>query len=280
MKLLATSDIHQMGSKWKSLVKVCQNESFDIVAIAGDICPKNQGIELQLSFLSHLKKYAKSIQDTRAKLVFMLGNDDNQHLIPDMLKGHDEGLWIYIADKVIKINNYEFVGMPYVPDYPFGYKFWCNPEFNDKPRISYYTICEPCILDDNNHFKQIPNFDQWFKSKSSIDDILNNLAKQVQDIKKSIWLIHAPPSQVMLDVCQNGHRVGSDAVLKFITDHQPMLCIHGHIHESPEYNGHKWNHMIGNSLCVQGGQLGFDLHYSVFDIEDGKIKSKKHSIYE
>lgn len=268
-----------MGSKWKSLVQVCQNEKFDVVAVAGDICPKDCGIESQLSFLSSLKKYASKIQNTGAKLVIMLGNDDNQNLINDMVKGDADGLWIYIADKIVPIDGYEFVGMPYVPDYPFGYKFWCHPEFKNCPKISLYTFCEPLILDENNNMKEIQNFSQWFSNRISIDEMLNNLASKIKNMKKSIWLIHAPPSGAGLDICASGDKVGSQAVLKFIEDYQPMLCIHGHIHESPEYNGHKWNQQIMDTLCVQGGQLGYQLYYSVLDIEDGKINSKRHSIY-
>ena len=42
-----------------------------------------------------------------------------------------------------------------------------------------------------------------------------------KDMKKSIWLIHAPPSDLFLDVCCHGAKVGSNAVLKFIQQYQP-----------------------------------------------------------
>ena len=103
--------------------------------------------------------------------------------------------------------------------------------------------------------------------------------KKVKDIKKSIWLIHAPPSGLALDICCHGAKVGSGAILKFIETYQPLLTIHGHIHESPEYNGHKWKQYCNETLCIQGGQMGFDLYYSMISLENGKIKKVEHSIY-
>jgi len=280
MKILAVTDIHQMISKWKDVVEVCQNKKFDVVAIAGDLFPKDTYITGQMPFLKHLKKYAAKINDTGAKIVIVLGNDDNQNAIPEMEQAHKDGLWHYIPNDVCEIGGYEFAAMPYVPDYPFGYKFWCHPEFKEYPRIERNPFTHPVLVNENNKFEQIENFESYFINKTSIYDALVKTAAKVKDVKKSIWLIHAPPSHLMLDVCSHGARVGSDAVLKFIEDYNPLLTIHGHIHESPEHNGHKWFQSHEGTLCIQGGQLGFNLHYSVIELENGEIKSTKHSIYK
>ena len=63
MKIIATSDVHQMISKWKELVKVCKKEKHDVVAIAGDNFPKDTYITGQMSFMPHLVKYAKNIKE-------------------------------------------------------------------------------------------------------------------------------------------------------------------------------------------------------------------------
>ena len=281
MKILATSDIHQMISKWKELVKVCQSqkEKFDIVLIAGDLFPKDDYIQGQLPFMSHLKRYANKIKETGAEILIALGNDDNELLIPEMENADKEGLWHYMSEKVVEINGYEFAGMPYVPDYPFGYKYWCAGEFEDNIRIDPKQFTDPVLINKYNEFTVIPDYSKYLKEKKKIWESLVEVVAKVKNIKKSIWLIHAPPSDLALDVCSHGGRVGSQAVLKFIQEYQPLLTIHGHIHESPEYNGHKWNQQEGSTLCIQGGQIGFDLHYSTIVLENEKIKSKEHSIY-
>ena len=279
MKILATNDVHQMISKWKGLVKACKKEKPDVVAIGGDLLPKDTYITGQMPFLHHLKKYATQMKETGAEIVIILGNDDNQNAIPEMKQADKDGLWYYISEKVVEIGGYEFVGIPYVPDYPFGYKFWCHPEFKDAPRIDPEAFTGPVEVNANNEFETIKNFKEYFTAKKAIYDILVETATKVKDIEKSIWIIHAPPSSMSLDVCCHGAKVGSYAVLKFIEKYQPLLTIHGHIHESPEFNGHKWKQHCDKTLCIQGGQVGFDLHYSIIELEGGKIESTKHSVY-
>jgi len=279
MKILATTDIHQMISKWKLLVKECQKNKYDVIAIAGDLLPKDKYIVAQMPFVKHLRKYARQINTTGAKIVIALGNDDNQNMIPEMEKGHKEGLWYYAPEKVVEIDGYEFATMPWVPDYPFGYKYWCRGEYKENLRIDPVQLCDPLMVTKDNTFETIKNYPEYLKNQKTIWDSLMDTLAQVKDIHKSIWLIHAPPANMALDVCARGDRVGSHAVHEFIVKHQPLLTIHGHIHESPEYS-HRWFQNEGNTVCIQGGQIGFDLHYSVIEIEDGKIINKRHSVYD
>ena len=267
MKILATNDIHQMISKWKELVKICQNEKFDVVALSGDLLPKDSYILGQLPFIKSLKKYATKINDTGAKIVVTLGNDDNQNFIP-LMEEENNKLWYYLSNSAVEINGYEFAGMPYVPDYPFGYKFWCRGEFKDNPRIDAIQNCDPVLVNKDNKFETIKDYPKYLSEQKSIWECLEETAAKVKNISKSVWLIHAPPSDLYLDVCARGVKVGSKAVLKFIQEYQPLITIHGHIHESPEYNGHKWYQNEGKTMCIQGGQIGFDLHYSTIVIEN------------
>lgn len=279
MKILATNDIHQAGYKWKEVVKACKEEKPDVLVVAGDLFPNDYGILEQFDFVKHLKKYAQQIKDEGVEIVLTLGNDDNQLLIPEIEKGRDEGLWNEVHNKVFEIDGYEFAGMPYVPDYPFGYKFWCHPEFKSKLRIDPQQFGRPVIVNEDNQFEAIPKLSDYMASKISIYDTLVKTSSVLKDVKKSIWLIHAPPATLGLDICAHGARVGSEAVLKFIQEYQPFITIHGHIHESPEYNGHKWYQNEGETICIQGGQMCPGLYYSVIKIQDGKIIGLKHSIY-
>jgi Icc-related predicted phosphoesterase len=281
MKLLITSDIHENVSKWKDLVKVCQNEKPDVVAISGDLFPKYNGILSQLSWVDEFQKYMKKIKKNAKNIVLMLGNDDNQLLAPYMrlitipsLEKPDL-LWHYSADNVIEIEGYEFVGMPYVPDYPFGYKFWCHPEFKYNLRIDPMQFSEPLLVTKDNKFEVIDNYEAYMKKKEPIYDALNRLSKRVRNMNKSIWMIHAPPVNMGFDICLSGKRVGSSAVYKFIEEQQPFLTLHGHIHESP-FNGGKWINTSGKTTCIQQGQWN-NFCYVIMEIEDGIIKNVRHS---
>jgi Icc-related predicted phosphoesterase len=73
-------------------------------------------------------------------------------------------------------------------------------------------------------------------------------------MNKTIYVIHMPPHKLGLDQCFHGAKVGSKAVYDFVLKNQPLLSLHGHIHESPDVTG-RWHAKLGNTLCIQPGQL-------------------------
>ena len=91
---------------------------------------------------------------------------------------------------------------------------------------------------------------------------LDALARQVRDPRKAVFMIHVPPHDSGLDTAplldENLRPtisagdvlrgpVGSTAVRKIIETYQPLLTIHGHIHES---GGER---KIGKTLCINPG---------------------------
>jgi Icc-related predicted phosphoesterase len=281
MKILALSDIHQGTDKWKMLVETCQDfkGQIDIVVIAGDLFPKNTTINNQKIKTKLLKDSAQKIKDCGMKLILTMGNDDNQNLISFMDEEDKNGLWYHLHEKIVEIDGYEFVGMPWVPDHPFGYKYWCRAEFKNDLGIEIFQYSKPVVLTEDDQFRKIGDYKRFLQDQLPIYDCLKNLASIVKNMDKSIWLIHAPPSDLRLDICAGGSFAGSKAVLKFIDEFQPFITIHGHIHEAPEYNGHVWFVQHNKTLCIQSGQLMPYLHYAILDVENGKILNKKHSVY-
>jgi len=91
---------------------------------------------------------------------------------------------------------------------------------------------------------------------------LEALARQVRDPRRAIFMIHVPPHDSGLDTAplldENLRPtisagdvlrgpVGSTAVRRIIEDFEPLLSIHGHIHES---GGER---RIGSTLCINPG---------------------------
>jgi uncharacterized protein len=88
------------------------------------------------------------------------------------------------------------------------------------------------------------------------------LAERVADPGRSVFMIHVPPHDSGLDtapILDENLRptvsagdvlrgpVGSTAVRRVIEDYQPLLAVHGHIHES---GGER---RIGRTLCINPG---------------------------
>jgi len=115
---------------------------------------------------------------------------------------------------------------------------------------------------------------------------IENLASSLKDVHKSIFLIHVPPINTAIDeapllqdlkmkVDVTGIKiahVGSTAVRATIEKLQPMVSLHGHIHES------RGVARIGKTLCVNPGseyEQGI-LRGAVINIEEKSKKLRSH----
>jgi len=100
------------------------------------------------------------------------------------------------------------------------------------------------------------------ESEDELYTRLDALAQQVRDPRRSVFMIHVPPHDSGLDtapILDENLRptvsagdvlrgpVGSTAVRRLIEAYQPVLAIHGHIHES---GGER---RIGDTLCINPG---------------------------
>jgi Icc-related predicted phosphoesterase len=131
------------------------------------------------------------------------------------------------------------------------------------------------------------NMTPWRCARDVEEDILeqklDQLAGMIQKPEHSITILHVPPFSSGLDTCPDldenlkiitsGGQVvmksaGSFAVKAFIEKVQPMLSLHGHIHESP---GHVH---IGRTLSINAGSEYAEaiLKAAIINLEDGKVK--------
>jgi hypothetical protein len=98
------------------------------------------------------------------------------------------------------------------------------------------------------------------ESEESLAERIDAMASQVPDKSHAIFNLHCPPYQSGLDEAPaidadlrllHGGRalrpVGSTAVRKAIEKHQPLISLHGHIHES------KGAIKIGKTLAINPG---------------------------
>ena len=112
---------------------------------------------------------------------------------------------------------------------------------------------------------------------------LDELAAMIQKPERTIAILHVPPFGSSLDTCpdldknlkiitEGGQVVmksaGSPAVKAFIEKVQPMLSLHGHIHESP---GHVHN---GRTLMINAGSEYAEgiMKAAIINLENGKVK--------
>jgi Icc-related predicted phosphoesterase len=120
------------------------------------------------------------------------------------------------------------------------------------------------LLSTPGGLKEIADWFAYARALPTLADELERLVRP-KDMDRAVYVIHMPPHNLGLDECRPGPRVGSKAVYDFLSEHQPRLSLHGHIHESPQVSG-RWHARLGDTLCIQPGQLE-PFTYVVIDLE-------------
>ncbi len=139
---------------------------------------------------------------TDFKVYMAPGNDD--HFEVDDVIGSSTAI-INANDRIVKLGEHEMVTFA-----------WTNPTPWDTPRE---------------------------KPDEELEPMLESLISGIKDMPKAIFNFHAPPygyaldlaPELTADLIQAADRrihVGSRAVTKMIDKYQPLLGLHGHIHES------------------------------------------------
>jgi hypothetical protein len=113
---------------------------------------------------------------------------------------------------------------------------------------------------------------------------IEKMAAQVNDVKNAIFNLHVPPIDSGLDTCPKldenlkpviagGEMVmmggGSSSVRKAIEKYQPLLGLHGHIHESKGFV------KIGQTLCLNPGSEYSEgiLRGALVELGNGSVKN-------
>lgn len=101
-------------------------------------------------------------------------------------------------------------------------------------------------------------------TEDEYQDKFRTLVPKVKDISRCIFNVHVPPFGTILDACpkldenlqvvfEMGNPVsmhaGSSALTEVIKESQPLLGIHGHIHEG------RGNIRIGRTVCINPGSV-------------------------
>ncbi len=93
---------------------------------------------------------------------------------------------------------------------------------------------------------------------------LESLAGRAADYAAVVLVTHNPPYDTACDCSGGGAHVGSRAVREFIEEHQPDVCLCGHIHES------RGEQRIGRTVVANPGAFGAG-GYALLRLENGAV---------
>ncbi len=264
------SDLHGKPRRFQALFTAIRTQRPEAVFITGDILPhlfaslSDTGITsphndfLADFILPHLKTLRTDLGTEYPAIFLILGNDDPRIEEPGMLDAAHTGLFFYCHYRITDFNGFQILGYSYVPPTPFLLKDW------ERYDVSAY-VDPGCIPPDSGHHSApIPDEES---QTSTIKEDLENLTRNL-DPAHTIGLFHSPPYQTLLDrAALDGKfidhvpldvHIGSIAVRRYIESRQPLLTLHGHVHESTRLTGH-WKERIGSTWCFQGAHDGPEL---------------------
>ena len=280
-RLIYTSDLHGDPELYRAVGEAALRTSARAVVLGGDLCPGTpsaSSIHLprsQPEFL--LKEVSPMIEnwkrDHPALRVFAIpGNDDCQTILAALNELEQKGLVENLHQRALRLDSYTLVGLSFVPPTPFSIKdFERRDSKGDsarEPQISRSVVGTP------GGFREVEDFDRYLESLPSLEEELEALT--LDDPSRTVAVIHCPPFGTRCDVLFNGQPIGSRALRRWIERGQPLLTLHGHIHESPKMSGAFFDR-IGRTLVVNPGASARIPHLVQIDLEN--LSALEHSVY-
>lgn len=279
MKICYASDLHGHLQHYESLLRLVHSEKIEVVLLGGDLLPHQtrtvSGLTVQKQFVR--ESFRSCVHGLKERgvsfLGVILGNDDFAGTLPEFQKLEAQGALSLLKDSPLWINSEIAVfGYPFVPPTPFLLKDFEKRDRNGDAVFSQRRI----FVTEENGIQEMDE-NTLFEVRSTIEQDLASW-KMPPSSCKTICVMHSPPFGTVLDRLSNGQSAGSRAIMEFISRTQPLLTLHGHIHESPQITG-KYFQKIGNTLSLNPGQRPDRFCAVVFDSEAIE-KTIFHTMYE
>ncbi|MGB8953240.1 MAG: metallophosphoesterase [Candidatus Aminicenantales bacterium] len=271
------SDLHGDVRRYQNLFAAISREKPAVVFIGGDFLPLTWFVHESFDLLhqdfindflvKNLLALRQELQRSFPKVFLIMGNDDCRFEEAAVLDATVQGVWEYIHNRKVFFRGFPVYGYAFVPPTPFRLKDW------ERYDVSRYV--DPGTLSPEEGLRSVQVTEQE-KKYSSIKNDLERLTEN-EDLAKAIFLFHSPPYQTKLDMSSSGGKMidyvpldrhlGSIAIRRFIELRQPLLTLHGHVHEAARLS-HSWRDRIGRTCCFSAAHDGSELALIRFDPEE------------
>ncbi len=268
------TDLHGHNDRYDKLLAAIIRDRPAAVFLGGDLLPRSACSPKQLGQADFVHDYlVPAFARTRNALgpdypeIFtILGNDDQRCEEEGFVAASIVGLWHYVHGRKLLWRDFPIYGLAYVPPTPFMLKDW---EHYD---VSRY-VPPGCVSPEEGH-RSVPADESEVKWATIQKDLTSLAGDDLLD--RAVFLFHTPPSDTPLDraaldgkTCEHvplDVHVGSIAVRRFVEERQPLLTLHGHVHEAARLTG-EWKIRIGRTVCINGAHDGPELSLVRFDLE-------------
>jgi Icc-related predicted phosphoesterase len=278
MRICFTSDLHGDQTLYEQLTVLLEAERPDLLILGGDLLrdvqrdepvrPQVEGLVGELA--ERIVGWQRMVP--ALSVAVLLGNHELACTL-EALRSHEQAgrLVLLGHERAWRCQDHDFLGYAPTPPSPH----WAK----DLERLD--------LPDD-----VIPEFpgQVWNADRGALEDadleahfggqpaISEDLAAAPRLAQPWILVAHAPPSDTRLDrLPEVPYPIGSRAVRAFIEERQPVVALHGHVHDSPEVTGH-YVDRIGETICINPGQNHERLHAVLLDTDDVEA-SLRHTVF-
>ena len=267
------TDLHGQIDRYDKLLTAIVKERPDAVFFGGDLLPRpsifgtasNHADFVEDYFIPSFKKARQALGPAYPDIFLLLGNDDARCGEESFLAASTQRLWHYVHLRKAGFGDFSIYGYACVPPTPFLLKDW------ERYDVSRYLPPGCVSPEEGVRTVSVEESDiKWGTIQNDLESLAGNNA-----LEQAVFLFHTPPYDTALDRAALDGRmyehvpldlhVGSIAVSRFIQQRQPLLTLHGHVHESTRLTG-EWKIRIGKTCCINGAHDGPELALVRFDL--------------
>ena len=276
---LFVSDLHGRKDRYQKLFAAARDEGPEAVLLGGDLLPhagvSGPGGDFLLEWLlPRLEELRSQLLADYPRLLALFGNDDPRAALVSLAEIEARGLAEHVHGRRIEIAGRSVYGYACVPPTPFRLKDW--------ERYDVSRFVDPGGISPEEGVRTVPAEELDTKWGTIASDLVRLAGDD--DLTRATCLFHAPPYRTALDRAALDGRsvdhalldvnVGSIAIRRFIEARQPLLTLHGHVHESARLTG-SWREQIGRTLCLSAAHDGAELALVAFDPDDPEQATRR-----
>ncbi len=268
------TDLHGRPARYKALWQAIATERPRGVFLGGDLLPHGMDLSWQTrptdgDFVSGFlapgfRQLRDSLGADYPQVFLILGNDDPRSLEEDFLISQDDGLWRYMHGRKAPFAGHTVYGYSCIPPSPFQLKDW--------ERYDVSRFVDPGCVSPEEGTRTAGPVGREIRF-TTMEEELAELAGD-DDLSQAIFLTHCPPYGCHLDRADLDGKsidhapldvhIGSIALQRFIAERQPLLTLHGHVHESRRMTG-AWRETFGQTVSCNGANDDAELALIRFD---------------
>jgi Icc-related predicted phosphoesterase len=274
------SDLHGRLERYQRLLAAVEAERPGVVFLGGDLLPPESGRfagpgAFLLGWLGpRLRALRERLARAYPRWPAILGNDDPRSEEAALQELAAEGLLEPVHGRRVELDDVCVYGYAFVPPTPFPLKDW--------ERYDVSRFLDPgCVSPEEGTRSVAVDEDELRWGTIAAD--LERLAGSA-DLSRAVFLFHAPPHGTALDRAALDGRsvdhapldphVGSIAIRRFVESRQPLLTLHGHVHESARLTG-SWKQRLGRTLCLSAAHDGAELALVCFELERPQAATRR-----